>query len=588
MRRQVKAVLVGAESDPNFEEAFQIARCAQRNFEPLWRCFITSTSGVEEETQLLGTASVYQRAQCAFTVEGRSIVGKLADGGLEGLKTYLQDKLLVEAMCKQLRAKGVPLSTHHLSITPIFHEPMRQGSYIITTFGSEGVAVICVDPTIEVATTISHVDHVILTHTPCDCVSGLPIVLRRFPTCTVATEFSTQLEDGLTLGVSMRSSPGYTPDCCNVEISATFEGITTLGAVILSPTIGLDGLCRLDFAGDSKAIETLHSSMLAFKEQLLKPDCGHVLLLCSRGGYNVCNSQLETFWGTYVLEILRKEHVRPMWRAVGDGVEAFRAFYSSRASALPNVGGGGALRRLNISGEQPAVWGSPRLTIDLRDQSDFFDSPVVFDAVNIPLDDPPTKADAKKAEIWLSCVVAPSERVRMVFPPNMPVDVVFRRLSHIGICREQVERITDSKLCTSVSQRSMRLVNYAGLRVLDKESTLVVDIRTTEEFKNGSHVKSIHFPLSDILADWQRDPSGGAILEALFMKAYQGNKMTSFESVVLYCAGGYRTHITATLLRSCTQFANRSILDVAGGAFQLMTQRPDMWHVKDRSIICIS
>jgi hypothetical protein len=69
---------------------------------------------------------------------------------------------------------------------------------------------------------------------------------------------------------------------------------------------------------------------------------------------------------------------------------------------------------------------------------------------------------------------------------------------------------------------------------------------------------------------------------------------TALSDVVIYCAGGYRSLIAASLLqRAMETSANPAwrtlhVADVSGGAFQIMTQRPDLWRVKDRSIICIS
>ena len=95
---------------------------------------------------------------------------------------------------------------------------------------------------------------------------------------------------------------------------------------------------------------------------------------------------------------------------------------------------------------------------------------------------------------------------------------------------------------------------------------------------------------------------------------------------MLYCAAGYRSHIAVSLIKRllekeqqqqqlqtkrrtlatdhephkhknielslpCPSAAAAVLLDVVdveGGALRIMTYRPDLWTVKDRSIICIS
>lgn len=221
-------------------------------------------------------------------------------------------------------------------------------------------------------------------------------------------------------------------------------------------------------------------------------------------------------------------------------------------------------------------------------------------------------------------------------------------------------------LPTSMMQTILTSDGYVDS--IEPPATLVVDIRTPAEFKNGSHRNSVHYAMWELLADWRREFVSAAVarnkramtellhqyssaegdsphqglqaqsahaprwterfgtkaLDAGITAIMSSERNPTGPSIALYCAGGYRSHITASLLRSVPLVLEASGLDgetqtldseraspqgqsatvspshlapariiptyydVAGGAFQLMTQRPDLWHVKDRSVICVS
>ncbi|ORC93504.1 beta-lactamase domain-containing protein [Trypanosoma theileri] len=158
-----------------------------------------------------------------------------------------------------------------------------------------------------------------------------------------------------------------------------------------------------------------------------------------------------------------------------------------------------------------------------------------------------------------------------------------------------------------------RVDKYQDLQCIEPvEGTVVLDCRTAYEFKNGSHKYSVHIPLADLCQMTALDglkiqssdhninkcevqsvefhgPSPQ--LGQAFLRQFCRPSLTAgIKRIIVYCAAGYRSLIAASLLRRAFEAAGVSIevRDVSGGALQIMKQRPDLWEVKDRSIICIS
>lgn len=179
-----------------------------------------------------------------------------------------------------------------------------------------------------------------------------------------------------------------------------------------------------------------------------------------------------------------------------------------------------------------------------------------------------------------------------------------------------------------------------------RKIALVVDVRTPPEFKNGSHQYCIPYTLSALCElsaqdhmNSQQCPSptlSSLLMTSLKSKFYYAAQKdpslakimppatkkdpVGWKEIIFYCAAGYRSLIAISLFRrafeasykhdessakgsvlsahngtiNAASFPSSSLLvsvrmlDIPGGALQIMTQRPDLWQVKDRSIICIS
>jgi rhodanese-related sulfurtransferase len=306
-------------------------------------------------------------------------------------------------------------------------------------------------------------------------------------------------------------------------------------------------------------------------------------------------------------------------------------------------------------------------------------------SVNIPMTFPGFAIGAKKAELWMSCTLGPSALTSSVIALcALESDVSETRIRclHVGVPAHvltvaSVESIGDnvwSKVATVTAQyerQSMlqsssdttktqqqqqcesiintsassearaswkRLNTVASLDALSTTpTTLVVDVRTPYEYKNGSHRSSVHYALADLCSTFASAPASQLVTAAaaaatpslalrLLTKLHDdaivggadvAPRLEEIRKVIVYCAAGYRSHIAVSIIkaaleteqlhhqqevqRKCSHdsenaaaaasrafLANVEVVDVAGGALHIMLHRPDMWLVKDRSIICIS
>lgn len=220
-------------------------------------------------------------------------------------------------------------------------------------------------------------------------------------------------------------------------------------------------------------------------------------------------------------------------------------------------------------------------------------------------------------------------------PSPRPVGVYTFSSDTPSAVRDGPHHLLPVKLLWVCNTRPLRrLDSYEKLVALEPaKDRMVLDVRTPYEFKNGSLQNSAFLQLSELCAvtaadaamfdetmtqahhpasekagpigevDWPCGPSPqlGAIVLEKMREAAHATKlevqvdMAEVHDVAIYCAGGYRSIIALSLLQRAFEASELPWLrcsielsDVAGGAFQIMTQRPDLWQVKDRSIICIS
>ncbi len=389
-----------------------------------------------------------------------------------------------------------------------------------------------------------------------------------------------------------------------------------------------------------KTLVMLRRVIFGSPEACPAAEVGDPIVFPSHGGYNNVSNQLDLHWAAPVSALARMQHTRRLLAAL-DSFEAYKQ-QMTEAPPLPDISLFRLLRWLNRcrtedSTRQPdstqspttaAIVGSPPL-IDLRSVDEYC-ARHVRGAANFPMTFPGTSPGAKKAELWLSCFLQVPEfdsekgpsadvTITVMCSSGQEEPEIRARLRAIGVGvshRNYQSRLTvlaadtfdwSSSPHMSHSYRSvtedaregaaprwMRLRTYEDLDALtDSPASLVIDCRTPYEFRNGSHGRSVHMPLAALCIAAGTGPlSLSELLRDVLQRAGRRDAAV-VRYLSIYCAAGYRSHIAVSLFQMLAERSEGSqgvpvIRDVEGGALRIMTLRPDLWLVKDRSVVCIS
>ena len=108
------------------------------------------------------------------------------------------------------------------------------------------------------------------------------------------------------------------------------------------------------------------------------------------------------------------------------------------------------------------------------------------------------------------------------------------------------------------------------------ENQMYVDVRSAVEFASQSVDNCEHVPL-EALPDW-------SLQECKRRRVASGTGSTSADTLVAFCAGGYRSLIGASILRAFDVPAT----DFTDGGLTIMSTRPDIWRLKNPLIKCTS
>ncbi|WP_433688670.1 rhodanese-like domain-containing protein [Micromonospora carbonacea] len=176
------------------------------------------------------------------------------------------------------------------------------------------------------------------------------------------------------------------------------------------------------------------------------------------------------------------------------------------------------------------------VVVDARDPHEFAAGHVTG-AINVP-------ADGRFAETAGS-VVAPDRAVLVVAPEGREEEIVVR-LARIGLDRV-LGHLRDAGAAlaelASETSRASRVTATELRAALDRaEPPVVLDVRNVGEREQGAVAGSLHIPLAELTRRLDEVPAD--------------------RPVVVHCAGGYRSSVAASLLRSA---GRRDVSDLLGG-----------------------
>ncbi|RNF25644.1 beta-lactamase domain-containing protein [Trypanosoma conorhini] len=646
---------------------------------------------------------------------------------VEKLEAFMAYQFLPLALTHNCRPESSITETSFV-LRHYVHEVTRTSSFLIADLTERTAAII--DPQFDISAYEADIAAlqlqlcgVVLSHCFVDIAMGHASLLARHPEAVLLT--GTPWMQGMempaeawpTLPLSPRLQlccvpvPSFSPECMLVELR--FD--STLLALFTGTVFGTDAAPRHDFFAEFPGLlpptgtTTPPDAAARVAQRFLKerlwdryfaqsaegskgqtPD--HVVVFPSHGGYSNVTHQLDLYWAVHLGDLKRMNHSRKVIDNLLDPA-AYATYVEGRPPlpktplfshvrehnllAVPSAFGGSGAKLLSrncltyhhLQSSHDALAAAAAMTpivVDIRGSADH-EKAHLKGSVNVPMSFPATAYGAKKAELWLQCLLRPLQPIVVICASEQQAPLVRKRLalispgapietytakeleapssppSAVGADTQTKGCITVKPLPIAIPSRYLprqllwvtdsdacsffRIANYQQLQYIEpSEETLVLDCRTSYEFKNGSHKHSIHIPLADLCQITALDtmlpssPSSSSSTSAtrrhetpvvdfcapssrlgqtFLEKMYEscttaGTQCRSLcqgiKKIVVYCASGYRSIIAGSLLRRAFEAAAVSIevRDVAGGALQIMKQRPDLWTVKDRSIICVS
>lgn len=448
-------------------------------------------------------------------------------------------------------------------IRPFYLACLAHGSYLL---GDEqtGVAVIVdpqrdVDGYVEEAAKLGlSIQHVMLTHFHADFVAG-HLELRdrcgakiHLGARAKADYAFSPLEDGArlefgSLGIGVLETPGHTPEGVCLTVFDLDAGRSKPKAVLTGDTLFIGDVGRPDlmasvgFAAEDLAgmlYDSLRIKLMTLPDETMVYPAHGAGSAC---GKNMSDERVSTIGEqklyNYALKArTREEFVRLVTegQAEAPGYFAHDAEMNRREHATLDAALA-ALPELSLEQAEKAVLGGA-LLLDTRDPGDFAGAHW-RGAVNIGLDG--------KFANWAGSVLDRERPVVIVADAGREKESVLR-LARIGIDRVAgvlkggMEALAARPALVARAPRTTARALAESLS--GKDAPLVVDVRTDAERAAGFIADSVHLPL----AQWPRRLA----------------EVPKGRPVAVYCAGGYRSSIAASLLRAA---GHDDVTDLIGG-----------------------
>lgn len=447
-------------------------------------------------------------------------------------------------------------------IRPFYLACLAHGSYLL---GDETTkTAVVVDPQRDVDVYVKEaaalgltIKHVMLTHFHADFVAG-HLELRDRCGATIhlgarakADYGFSPLKDGArlefgSLGIGVLETPGHTPEGVCLTVFDLDQDKNKPVAVLTGDTLFIGDVGRPDlmasvgFKAEDLAgmlYDSLHTKLMTLPDDVLVYPAHGAGSAC---GKNMSDERVSTIGEqkryNHALGIANREDF--VCQSV-DQPEA-PAYFAHDADMNRRERGTldaslAALKLLSVADVEKAVAGGAQI-LDTRDPSDFAGAHW-RGALNIGIDG--------KFANWAGSVLDPKRPVVVVSDGGREAESV-TRLARVGIDRVAGALrggmlALDSR--PDLVERTPRLTALAlSERLPGGNAPLVVDVRTDAERAAGFVAGSLHVPL----AQWPRRMAD----------------IPSGRPVAVYCAGGYRSSIAASLLRAA---GRTGVTDVIGG-----------------------
>ncbi|HXT01763.1 MAG TPA: MBL fold metallo-hydrolase [Elusimicrobiota bacterium] len=448
-----------------------------------------------------------------------------------------------------------------MQIRPFYLACLAHASYLLADERT-GTAVV-VDPQRDVDLYIeearrlgARIKHVMLTHFHADFVAGhLELRDRCGATVHLGARASADyafspLRDGDrlewgSLGLGVLETPGHTPEGVTLLVYDLDADPKTPKAALTGDTLFIGDVGRPDlmasagFSSDALAgmlYESLTRKLMALPDDTLVYPAHGAGSAC---GKSLSNERVSTIGEqkryNYALKAKsREEFVRLV---TADQVEAPAYFaHDADMNRRERATLDAARARALPAAEAEAAARAGAQLLDVRDPADFAGAHW-RGALNVGLDG--------KFATWAGSVLDRERPIVLIADAGREREAV-TRLARVGFDRvtgalaggmEALARRPD--LLEETPRLTARALDE---RLASKEPPLVVDVRSDAERAEGFIAGSVHAPLSKWPGGIPDLPAGRA--------------------VAVYCAGGYRSSIAASLLRAS---GRRDVADLVGG-----------------------
>lgn len=427
-------------------------------------------------------------------------------------------------------------------IQQIYTDCLAQASYYIE---SEGESII-IDPIRDSSLYLdilrkrkSSLKYIFETHFHADFVSG-HVELARLTNASIVFGpkaitsyeciFATHNQDFQFGTMKLRAlhTPGHTLEStCYLLISssnkheAVFTGDTLFIGEVGRPDLAVNPqLTSQDLAG--QLYDSLHNVIMNLADDIIVYP-GHGA--GSACGKNISSEKQSTIGeqkkSNYALQpMIKKEFIEMVLKGISSPPQYFSHDVAMNKQGYQPISGvlENSVNKLNYV--MSSAYIKKGVTIlDVRSPHDF-EKGFITGSINI--------GKMGMFAPWVGTIISPKSKIILVCNINEEIEVI-SRLARIGY-ENVVGFISDLQEWHDKKELKYIESIYANAIKEDKNNIFILDVRKEAELKLGYVQDSVNIPLSELLVSLDRIPKSA--------------------NLIIYCAGGYRSMIAASILKS--------------------------------------